>query len=91
MTGALLQPMVPTGGVETIVGGMQDPSFGPLVVFGLGGIKVEVLGDHVTRLAPLTAADAREMVTGLRGWPFSRATGVRLPSMWTALPRSCTG
>ena len=36
-------------------------------MFGLGGITVEVLGDHVTRLAPLTDADAREMVTGLRG------------------------
>ena len=67
MTGALLQPMVAAGGVETIVGGIQDPSFGPLVVFGLGGITVEVLGDHMTRLAPLTDADAREMVTGLRG------------------------
>ena len=67
MTGAVLQPMVPAGGVETIVGGIQDPSFGPLVVFGLGGITVEVLGDHATRLAPLTDADAREMVTGLRG------------------------
>ena len=67
MTGGVLQPMVPARGVETIVGGLQDPSFGPLVVFGLGGITVEVLGDHVTRLAPLTDADAREMVTGLRG------------------------
>jgi acetyl coenzyme A synthetase (ADP forming)-like protein len=66
MTGALLQPMV-TGGVETIVGGIQDPKFGPLVVFGLGGIAVEVLGDHVTRMAPLTDFDAMEMVTGLRG------------------------
>ncbi len=67
MTGALLQPMVPTGGAETIVGGLQDPSFGPLVVFGLGGITVEVLGDHMTRLAPLTDTDAQEMVTGLKG------------------------
>jgi acyl-CoA synthetase (NDP forming) len=67
MTGALLQPMAAEGGVETIVGGIQDPSFGPLVVFGLGGVTVEVLGDHVTRLAPLTDADAREMVGGLRG------------------------
>ncbi|HTT91372.1 MAG TPA: acetate--CoA ligase family protein, partial [Acidimicrobiales bacterium] len=66
MTGALLQPIV-GGGVETIVGGIQDPSFGPLVVFGLGGIAVEALGDHITRLAPLTDADATEMVTGLRG------------------------
>jgi acyl-CoA synthetase (NDP forming) len=67
MTGALLQPMVPSGGVETIVGALQDPAFGPLVVFGLGGVTVEVLGDHVTRLAPLSDIDAREMVTGLRG------------------------
>jgi acyl-CoA synthetase (NDP forming) len=67
MTGVLLQPMAPTGGVETIVGAVEDPSFGPLVLFGLGGITVEVLGDHVSRLAPLTDLDAHEMVTGLRG------------------------
>jgi acetate---CoA ligase (ADP-forming) len=67
MTGALLQPMAPAGGVETIVGAVQDPAFGPLIVFGLGGVTVEVLGDHVTRLAPLTDLDAREMVAGLRG------------------------
>jgi len=67
MTGALLQPMVASGGVETIIGALQDPAFGPLVVFGLGGVTVEVLGDHLTRLAPLTDIEAREMVTGLRG------------------------
>jgi acyl-CoA synthetase (NDP forming) len=67
MTGVLLQPMAPPGGVETIVGAVEDPSFGPLVLFGLGGITVEVLGDHVSRLAPLTDLDAHEMVTGLRG------------------------
>ncbi|HUC13030.1 MAG TPA: GNAT family N-acetyltransferase [Acidimicrobiales bacterium] len=67
MTGALLQPMVPPGGVETIIGALQDAAFGPLVVFGLGGVTVEVLGDHVTRLAPLTDVEAKEMVAGLRG------------------------
>jgi len=67
MTGALLQPMAPEGGVETLVGALQDPVFGPLVVFGLGGVTVEVLGDHTSRLAPLTDADAAEMVSGLRG------------------------
>ena len=67
MTGALLQPMAPAGGVETIIGAVQDPAFGPLIVFGLGGVSVEVLGDHVSRLAPLTDLDAREMVAGLRG------------------------
>jgi acetyl coenzyme A synthetase (ADP forming)-like protein len=67
MTGALLQAMVPPGGVETIIGALQDPAFGPLVVFGLGGVTVEVLADHVTRLAPLSDIEASEMVTGLRG------------------------
>jgi hypothetical protein len=67
MTGALVQPMAPGAGVETMVGGMQDPTFGPLVVFGPGGGAVAVRGDHVTRLAPVTDVEAMEMVTGLRG------------------------
>lgn len=67
MTGALVQPMAPADGIETIVGGVQDLSFGPLVLFGLGGVNVEALGDHVTRLAPLTDLDAADMVDGLRG------------------------
>jgi len=67
MVGAMLQPMAEPGGVETIVGALQDPVFGPLVLFGLGGTAVEVLGDHVSRLAPLTDADAHDMVSGLKG------------------------
>jgi acetyl coenzyme A synthetase (ADP forming)-like protein len=55
------------GGRETIIGMSRDPSFGPLVMFGLGGIFAEVLRDVVFRLAPLTAADARTMVSGIRG------------------------
>ena len=61
----LLQPMV-ANGVETIVGVVQEPVFGPLVVFGLGGVATEVLGDHVARLSPLTDADADEMIGGVR-------------------------
>ena len=74
MTGGLLQPMASPDGVETIVGALQDPAFGPLVVFGLGGVSVEILKDHVTRLAPLTDTQAKEMVTGLKGQP---STGYR--------------
>jgi len=67
MTGAMVQPMAPSGGVELLVGAVQDPSFGPLVVFGLGGVTVELLGDHASRLAPLTDIEAEEMVGSLKG------------------------
>jgi acyl-CoA synthetase (NDP forming) len=69
LPGALLQPMV-TGGAEVIIGVAQDPVFGPLVVFGLGGVATEMLGDHAARLAPLTGADADDMIHSLRAAPL---------------------
>jgi len=66
MDGVLIQPML-RGGVEVMAGMTEDPVFGPLVAFGLGGIHVEVLGDVVFRVAPLTDKDASEMVHGIRG------------------------
>jgi acetyl coenzyme A synthetase (ADP forming)-like protein len=74
MTGGVIQPMI-RDGVETIVGFVVDPAFGPQVLFGLGGTAVELLGDHVSRLAPLTDQDARDMVLGLRATPL--LTGFR--------------
>jgi len=65
----LVQPML-AGGVETLVGVVQEPVFGPLVVFGLGGVATEVLGDHVARQSPLTDIDAAEMVRGVRAAPL---------------------
>lgn len=62
----LVQRMV-EGGVEVILGGKQDPSFGPVVMFGLGGIFVEVFGDVAFRAAPLSRADAEEMLSEIRG------------------------
>ena len=64
--GVLIQPML-AGGVEIMAGMTEDPVFGPLIAFGLGGIHVEVLGDVVFRVAPLTDKDAHEMVHGIRG------------------------
>ncbi len=64
--GVLVQEMV-RGGRETIAGMTRDPSFGPLVMFGLGGIFVEVLGDVVFRVAPIHRRDAADMIAGLRG------------------------
>jgi acyl-CoA synthetase (NDP forming) len=59
-----------SGGVETIIGVVQEPVFGPLVVFGLGGIATEVLGDHAARLAPLTTADADDLIRSIRAAPL---------------------
>ena len=57
----LLQPMV-QGGVELLAGLVQDPVFGPLVAFGPGGVLAELIGEASFRIAPLTDADARELV-----------------------------
>ncbi len=64
--GILVQRMVP-GGRETIVGVSRDRAFGPLVMFGLGGIYVEALGDVVFRIAPIGPLEAHDMLKGIRG------------------------
>jgi acyl-CoA synthetase (NDP forming) len=66
MTGAVVQPMVGAG-VEVIVGITHDPSFGPLVLFGLGGVTAELLADRALRLVPVTDEDAHQLVRSLRG------------------------
>jgi acetate---CoA ligase (ADP-forming) len=66
LTGLLVQRMV-TGGRETIVGMSRDPAFGPLLMFGLGGIYVEALKDVVFRVAPILPLDAHDMVRSIRG------------------------
>ncbi len=60
---ALVQRMAPVG-VEVVIGAYRDPQFGPLVMFGLGGLYVEVMRDVAFRLAPLSRAEAEEMVAG---------------------------
>lgn len=67
MEGVLVQSMV-SEGVEVMVGMTQDPLFGPLIAFGLGGIHVEILGDVQFRITPLTDRDAAEMVRGIKGY-----------------------
>jgi acyl-CoA synthetase (NDP forming) len=65
----LVQPML-EGGVEVMIGVAQEPVFGPLVVFGSGDAATEVPGDHVTRLTPLTDADAEEMIHAVHAAPL---------------------
>lgn len=64
--GVLVQRMF-SGGREVILGGKRDPSFGPVVMFGLGGIYVETFDDVAFRLAPLSRAEAEEMIAEVRG------------------------
>ncbi len=65
-TEVLVQAMVPRGR-EVILGGKRDRSFGPIVLFGLGGIFVEALEDVVWRVAPLSYEEARSMIGSIRG------------------------
>ena len=73
MQGVMVQRMI-SGGIEIIIGVTQDPSFGPLIMFGMGGIHTELFKDVTFRIHPLTDIDAHEMVRSvkahqlLEGW-----------------------
>jgi acetyl coenzyme A synthetase (ADP forming)-like protein len=69
LDGVLLQREI-SGGIEALVGVTTDPTFGPLVVCGLGGVTVELVKDVVFRLHPVTDVDAAEMVAALRSSPM---------------------
>ena len=86
---ALIQPMV-RGGAELLAGVVQDPVFGPLVAFGPGGVLAEIIGDAQVRIAPLTDADAEELVLGGKAGRLVRGFRTE-PSDASALVDSCTG
>jgi len=67
--GVLVQEMVPPG-TETIIGISQDPQFGPVVMFGLGGIFVEIMGDVSLMSCPISSDDATTMIESIRGAPL---------------------
>jgi len=69
IVGVLVQEMAPSS-TEVIVGSIKDPQFGPALMFGLGGVFVEVLKDVTFRIAPITETDAREMITEVKGYPI---------------------
>ena len=72
--GFLMEEMA-SRGVEVIIGALRDPQFGPTVMFGLGGIAVELLKDVSYRLAPLDKKEALEMIREVKGYPL--LTGFR--------------
>ena len=72
--GVAVQPMAKPG-IEVIMGMSKDPQFGPVLMFGLGGVWVEVLKDVAFRIVPLMPRDARQMIREIKG--FSLLEGYR--------------
>jgi acyl-CoA synthetase (NDP forming) len=69
IVGVLVQEMAPQS-TEVIVGAVKDAQFGQTLMFGLGGIFVELLKDVTFRIAPITQEDAADMITGVKAYPL---------------------
>lgn len=87
LLGVTVQPMAPPG-VEVILGASRDPQFGPFLMFGLGGVFVEVLRDVAFRLVPLAPRDARQMVREVKGFPLLQGYRGNPPADVPALERA---
>ena len=75
-----VERMAPLGdGVELLLGVRWDPRFGPIALAGLGGIYTEVIADVAVALAPVSAAQSLELLTGLRAWPLLSGARGRRP------------
>jgi len=81
--GVIVQKMMP--GVETILGINRDPQFGPILMFGLGGIYVEVFKDVTFRLAPIRELGAQRMVESIKAGQILRGVRGRPPADLDAL------
>jgi len=82
--GVSVQKMVRPG-TEVIVGTSQDPQFGPVIMFGLGGIFVELLKDVSFRVIPVKRKDAQEMIEEIKGYPLLQGYRGKEPASLTAL------
>ena len=84
ITGVAVQHQAPQG-TEVIVGMTRDPQFGPVMMFGLGGIMVEVLKDVAFRIVPLEERDAAEMLKEIKGYPVLQGVRGQEPADQAAL------
>lgn len=84
IAGVAIQNMAPQG-IEVIVGATTDPQFGPVMMFGLGGVFVEVLKDVAFRIVPLEPRDAAQMVREIRGLPVLQGARGAQPADLPAL------
>jgi len=73
---------------EIIIGMIKDPHFGPVVMFGLGGIFVEILKDISFRILPIEERDAGEMITGIKGYEILKGARGNSPPRYSSYKRS---
>ena len=78
ISGVIAYTMVPQG-TEIIIGMMKDPHFGPVIMFGLGGIFVEILKDVSFRILPIEERDAEEMITEIKGYEILKGARGKPP------------
>lgn len=83
--GILVEEMLPPGGIEVFVGVKEDNAFGPTVLFGLGGIFVEILDDIAIRLAPIDKEEAMAMISEVKGYRLLTGARGRPPADVEAL------
>lgn len=88
--GVLIQQML-SGGVEVVVGGLKNQQFGPVVMFGLGGIYIEVFKDVEFRLAPVSRAEARRQIEATKVYKLLQGVRGQLPCDMDALSGVITG
>ncbi len=87
LDGILASPMIEDG-IETIVGVSRDPAFGPIVLFGMGGIFVEIVRDVALRVAPIGPDVARQMIEGTAAYHLLQGARGRPPADIDALART---
>ena len=83
--GILVQQFVPNDGTELIIGSKTDPQFGPVIMFGLGGIFVEVMKDVAFRLAPVERKDVQDMMAETKGYKILQGVRGKKPANLKAI------
>jgi acyl-CoA synthetase (NDP forming) len=82
-----VQQMLPRGGLECFLGGTVDPTFGPVVTVGLGGVMVEAIAEVGSALAPLDSADAARLIASVRGLDAALGDGLDRGALATVVSR----
>ncbi len=88
--GVLVTPMR-SGGTELLAGVTMDPTFGPVLAVGLGGIWTEILADTSLRVLPVDAAEVKRMLGELRGWPLLQGARGTQPANLDAVAEAIAG